>query len=902
MNRIVAPTFSIIMPIYNVERYLAEAIESVIGQTIGFEDNVELILVNDGSPDGSETICLNYQSRFPKNIRYIYQSNQGVSAARNHGIDFARGEYLGFLDPDDKYQENALEAVSEYFGNAGRDLDVVSIPVVFFGAREGIHPLSKKFESGTRVVDVTREWQSIQAHVSSSFLRRDSIVKYGVRMDSRLIVAEDRKFLTQLIMRKQKYGLLAETKYLYRKREEENSAIDTGSQKEQWFSPVLEYCDTELFDEFRDAKGYVPRYVQNGAAYEIQWRLKQKKQRILKDYEEADYIRRIKRLLRDIDIDVILKQRHIYIDHKLLALRMKFGENVLTHSTLRGNSFYYRGKKIWSATEGKFTCVLDRVEMQGTNLFLAGTFRGVPFEGIDFGFIRDGKFVAVETMPAPEYRSVKFLDRVAFQPVYFRTKLIMRVGEKIRPAVRVNGKILKSTIEFRKPSGFVNGSSTYRVDGRYILQNGHNDYIALKQRTRFELVRREASFLRSMAENKELRGVNHRRLTIALVRILRLFHLLFARKDIWVISDRPGAAGDNGEAFFAYVAKNCPAGVKPIFLLAKTSSDFARMRNLGKVVDPTTLRGKLTILCSSLLVSSQIDDHVVNPFGIDWKLVGDCYTFDFVFLQHGIMLHDQSGWLNSFEKRIALFVTSSERERKAILEGAYFHEDERVVLTGLPRHDRLANHPKKKLVIAPTWRLSLSTALDHESLERPYNPDFADSQYYHFFQDLMNDKRLHASMVKHGYSGQFLIHPSHAAQARDFLGNDRFEVSVPPHDYRNAFNECSVFVTDYSSVAFDVAYLRKEVIYAQFDRAEFYGGHIYEEGYFSFRDNGFGPLAVDYESTVQAIIEKIESGESKAAPLYRQRMDDFFAYDDSSNSRRLMDAIVSRDLGRRLVR
>src|SRR5699024_8620121 len=145
-----------------------------------------------------------------------------------------------------------------------------------------------------------------------------------------------------------------------------------------------------------------------------------------------------------------------------------------------------------------------------------------------------------------------------------------------------------------------------------------------------------------------------------------------------------------------------------------------------------------------------IDDYIVNPFGIDWKLVGDCYTFDFVFLQHGIMLHDQSGWLNSFEKRIALFVTSSERERKAILEGAYFHENERVVLTGLPRYDRLANHPKKKLVIAPTWRLSLSTALDHESLERPYNPDFADSQYYHFFQDLMNDKRLHASMVKHG--------------------------------------------------------------------------------------------------------------------------------------------------------
>ena len=64
--------FSVIIPIYNVEKYLNETIESVINQTIGFEENIQLILINDGSPDNSETICLKYKEKYP-NISLIMQ-------------------------------------------------------------------------------------------------------------------------------------------------------------------------------------------------------------------------------------------------------------------------------------------------------------------------------------------------------------------------------------------------------------------------------------------------------------------------------------------------------------------------------------------------------------------------------------------------------------------------------------------------------------------------------------------------------------------------------------------------------------------------------------------------------------------------------------------------------------
>ena len=91
--------FSVIIPIYNAGQYLDDAINSVISQTIGFS-NIELILVNDGSTDNSEDICMKYKEKY-SNIIYVKQKNKGVSSARNKGLSLATGQYVNFLDADD---------------------------------------------------------------------------------------------------------------------------------------------------------------------------------------------------------------------------------------------------------------------------------------------------------------------------------------------------------------------------------------------------------------------------------------------------------------------------------------------------------------------------------------------------------------------------------------------------------------------------------------------------------------------------------------------------------------------------------------------------------------------------------------------------------------------------------
>lgn len=89
---------SIIVPIYNTEKFLRKCIESILNQTL---QEIEIILINDGSTDNSHNICLEYAEKYPKKIRYVNNRNIGCSATRNLGIELAQGEYIAFVDSDD---------------------------------------------------------------------------------------------------------------------------------------------------------------------------------------------------------------------------------------------------------------------------------------------------------------------------------------------------------------------------------------------------------------------------------------------------------------------------------------------------------------------------------------------------------------------------------------------------------------------------------------------------------------------------------------------------------------------------------------------------------------------------------------------------------------------------------
>ena len=104
------PQFSIIIPVYRVEEYLEKCVDSILAQTC---QDFELLLIDDGSPDGSGAICDRYAASHPNQVRALHQPNGGAGAARNNGLRHAKGKYLSFLDSDDFFEPDMLEKAYE---------------------------------------------------------------------------------------------------------------------------------------------------------------------------------------------------------------------------------------------------------------------------------------------------------------------------------------------------------------------------------------------------------------------------------------------------------------------------------------------------------------------------------------------------------------------------------------------------------------------------------------------------------------------------------------------------------------------------------------------------------------------------------------------------------------------
>lgn len=364
-------------------------------------------------------------------------------------------------------------------------------------------------------------------------------------------------------------------------------------------------------------------------------------------------------------------------------------------------------------------------------------------------------------------------------------------------------------------------------------------------------------------------------------------------KTIWLISDRGMAAGDNGEAFFRYLSTNNDDEAREVYFgISSKSSDYARLKRYGRVLDMGSLAYKMKFLLADKVISSHADVEVTNPFLRQRDHFVGLYGFDFVFLQHGIIRADLSTWLNRYERNIDLFITSAKKEYDSIFSHPYYYDSKNVALTGLPRYDLLESKPERKLIIAPTYRKDLLRLKTDKYGARGYDKLFNQSDYFQFYSRLIGDKRLHKVMQEAGMMGEFYLHPNFASQRSDFRENDFFRLPSYPYDYKKAFEEGSLFVSDYSSTVFDFAYLKKPVIYAQFDIDTFFDQHTSSQSdFFSDESDGFGPVVYTYEDTLQAIIDSIEGG-CKMSETYQKRVDAFYYKRDRNNSERVYRAIM----------
>jgi len=256
-----------------------------------------------------------------------------------------------------------------------------------------------------------------------------------------------------------------------------------------------------------------------------------------------------------------------------------------------------------------------------------------------------------------------------------------------------------------------------------------------------------------------------------------------------------------------------------------------------------------------------------------------------------------SNSLNKLQKNYSIIITASKYEYKFFLSSKFSYTNKNIKLTGFSRFDNfIVNEPKNykynNILIIPTWRNNIQGTWKPITYEGIYSNNFNKTDFFRFYNDLMNSPKLLQAMKKYNYTGTFCLHPSFSEQWRDFKNNSIFSI-MANFDYQSLMLKASLLITDYSSIFFDFAYMKKPVIYAQFDY-EVYRKTHYKKGYFDYNLNGFGPVCLDLESCINIIIDELKGG-CKIKNKYLKRVLKFFAFFDRYNNDRIYNAIKNSE-------
>ncbi|MBQ4032036.1 MAG: glycosyltransferase [Bacilli bacterium] len=671
--------FSVIIPVYNVEEYLEETIESVVNQTIGFEDNIQLVLINDGSPDNSEEICLKYKELYPDNVVYKKQQNAGVSKARNNGIKLAEGELVNFLDSDDKWDLETFTEVWKQYENH-KDVGIFTTKMKYFDAVSRPHILNYKFIEN-KVVDITKDYAYPQLSTCSCFVKGSILKNY--EYDASIKNEEDTKMISEILLDNPKMMVLEKPIYFYRKRPDQSSASQTSTKNPLWYTVTPKKVYEYLFEESKKRYGKVLDYFQYLVAYDLGWRINiPVPEDLLSESEKKDYINTITKLIKEIDFKFFLEQKNNYPTYSILLLKIK--EGLKPEDLLEIKDGNVEVKRLDEKNNCiQFLRVDDIFESKG-KIYLYGRFNNTIFNKNKIKLSVNGKTIK------PDFYELKTdYDEKAFNDEYlgkytgFKCCIDTKDLSSFGFTYDDNESPLK--LIFSNQTLITNQMpGSYFTFGKEMICYDDGKF-TLKKKSFGRLCSREFKIAKGLLAKK--------RIKVLLMRWLIILSKLLPYKNVWLLSDRVNMADDNAEHLFKYINDHKIKGINPYYVISKESKDFNRLKQYGKVVSNTSLKYKILFNNAKYIVSSHAEVYITNIYGKSNPFYRNLFKFKYAFLQHGITQADISPWLNPNTKHIDMFVSAVDLEYKSLQNNGY--NKDIIQLTGFPRYDGLVAKSKK---------------------------------------------------------------------------------------------------------------------------------------------------------------------------------------------------------------
>ena len=664
---------------------------------------------------------------------------------------------------------------------------MVSCNLVFFKEAkrkprdEDSHSLRYRFRKARTILPASDLQDYIQLGTTTAWFRRDLIERHKLRYDPQVVPTfEDGHFANRFLLQNPdtEVAFLKGAVYRYRKRADGTSTLDRAKLSPAWCLDALRYGYLDLLNQAQQIAGAVPYFIQRTVLYDILFRF--------------DYL----------------------VDHP---------ERVPLGSPAQREEFFALLKRIFAA--------IDRTTI---NTFDLGPWTEMHKVAL-LGLMKSARppITKVYLRQQDEHKGLMQFSYFSAEP---HIEAIACINEQAVPIQYIS----------RRRSKFVDRD--YVFEHFFWAPLGAHDCVRVLLEGETCDLMCEAKHLGALATFRELQLALELRSraadatipkSISYLRRIAATPLANKKYDsCWLFVDRPNKADDNAEHLYRYLLKQNLTG-KMFFVLKRDSSDWQRLKSEGFQLIPFgSEEHQIALINAKFVVSSQPDEF--NQWPERWRDREMC-RYRLIFLQHGVIKDDISRWLNT--KPISLMLTSTRAEYESVVDAQsdYRMSDKEVVLTGLPRHDRLWSMPKTAttLLVMPTWRRYL-----FDKKQKP-TASFARSDYVRRWRSVLQSPALRTLLEEYGLRMAFCPHAAVAPFAEVFDPPDYVEVidQLTTPSLQPLFAKTALLVTDYSSVAFELAYVDKPVVYYQFDAGQFYdGGHVGVRGYFDFATDGFGPV------------------------------------------------------------
>lgn len=771
---------TIIIPVFNQSHTIKRCMDSILssGSTI----NREIFLINDGSTDDSEQVCLRYEKEYEE-VKYFYQENKGVSAARNLGIKHATGKYIFYLDADDELEVGTIEKVTAFFESVQDEVDMVTYKIdTIYGGRLLEPHFRYKYLTESKVYDLCT--MPYIGQTTMNIVVKNKF-KDNVLFDESQCFSEDQRYCCDVLKDKLKIGYSAEGKYIYYRSDTSSSGRLSGA------CYIFEQC-TRFFEELFEQYDEVPMAFQGLFVNDFAWKLCAN---ILlpyhydgEKYDEA--VGRLKSLLNRCDNSVIAGHPQIDFYEKFYMLRMKDNSEFCCRVNQEG----YRlvsGDKCY-VSERTMEIVLTKVSVKGTRVRINGFLKTVFFQFYNeqptlCAVENDGKLTRkVNVYPSAHNYYLSHEATQRFWAFSYECDVtdVKKVGFKVEvgeywfPVKYYFMPLTPFSHKYRKYK--------YECDDVKMKINEDNDFIFMKVKNR-------------------------------------------KKQKVWLYYDCSGVESDNGMKQFLHDYE-INDNIKRYYIVTD-NRQRGLLPNKECGVEFGTKNHKKLLLQADKIITAYIEELNVMPYAKEeYEKVADKFKFEVIYLQHGV-LHIDMPWKYTPERIMAdRVVVSTDQEAQLFMRNGF--AEGCLIKSRMPRFNKKMkkNIKSKKILFAPSWRSYLVGQYKEHKWQHQ-ETKFLASTYYKRLCSLLTSQELNVILDENDYTLDVKLHPIFAQYKKYFdIRSERINIieregNIPDYD---------IFITDFSSFMYDFLYQDIPVLLYLPDETEFKAGM---NGYRRFGDN-----------------------------------------------------------------